>query len=342
MKFKEYLKDRRGALLIAASAWCVMLIFMAAYHASAEQLVLFSAIAGLTGAVILLYEYLRRRDFYRGLAKNLEALDQKYLIAETVETPDFIEGQIVHETLQEACRSMYEQTAAYRRASNEFREYIELWVHEVKLPLASLMLMCHNHPDVGGKYGEQLRRIDDYVENVLYYARSENARRDYLIKETSLKRVFANIAVRHREALLQRGVSIHTHDLDMNVMTDGKWLEYMLGQLLSNSLKYFPSDRAPEIAVFAEDFPDKTVLHFRDNGIGIPAGDLPYVFEKSFTGENGRISAKSTGMGLYIVRQLCDRLGHAVRVESARGDYTDIILTFGKNDIVTLKERNLS
>ena len=112
-------------------------------------------------------------------------------------------------------------------------------------------------------------------------------------------------------------------------MTDGKWLSFILGQLMSNSLKY----ESTEISVTGEDFPDRTVLRFRDNGIGIPESDLPHIFEKSFTGENGRTHTKSTGMGLYIVKKLCDRLGHAVEVSSVQGEFTEIAIAFGKNEL---------
>jgi signal transduction histidine kinase len=168
---------------------------------------------------------------------------------------------------------------------------------------------------------------------VLYYARSENAEKDYLIKEVSLKRAFTDTALKNREELLGRNVSVSTENLDWNVMTDSKWLEYMLGQLMGNSMKYFSPDREPEIRVYAEDKQDKTILHFRDNGIGIPESDLPHVFEKSFTGENGHTHRESTGMGLYIVKKLCDKLGHGVSVKSVQGEFTEIILSFGKNDL---------
>jgi hypothetical protein len=191
--------------------------------------------------------------------------------------------------------------------------------------------MCHN--DGNTKYAEYLKKIDDYIENVLYYARSENAEKDYLIKEVSLKRAFADTALKNREELLGRNVSVVTENLDCNVMTDSKWLEYMLGQLMGNSMKYFSPDREPEIRVYAEDKQDKTTLHFCDNGIGIPESDLPHIFEKSFTGENGHTHAKSTGMGLYIVKKLCDKLGHGVLVKSVQGEFTEIILTFGKNNL---------
>ena len=153
-----------------------------------------------------------------------------------------------------------------------------LWVHEIKLPVAGLQLMCHN--DGNTKYAEQLRRIDDYIENVLYYARSRNAEKDYIIKAVSLKRVFSETTIRNRAELQERDIALHTEGLDTEVMTDAKWLAFILGQLMNNSMKY----DATEISVRAEDTPEQTVLHFRDNGIGIPEKDLPHIFDKTFTG----------------------------------------------------------
>ncbi len=290
MRFKDYIRDRFGAILITLVSWFILMLFFRAfrvrmYISSAATCVLF--IAGITR---LLWDYFRRKSFY----------DSKL--------------------------------------SEDFREYIELWVHEIKLPVASLLLMSHNDGESGNKYSEQLKRIDDYIENVLYYARSENAEKDYIIKEVSLKRIFGNIAVKNREELLQRNVGIFTEGLDRTVMTDAKWLEYILGQLLGNSMKYIAEGREPEIHISAEENGDRTVLHFRDNGIGIPASDLPYIFEKSYTGENGRTRSRSTGMGLYIVKSLCDRLGHTVSADSVKGEYTDIMISFGKNEYITMQE----
>jgi hypothetical protein len=152
----------------------------------------------------------------------------------------------------------------------------------------------------------------------------------------SLKRVFADVAIKNREALLGHNIEVSTKGLDGKVMTDGKWLEYIIGQLMGNSMKYSSDHRKREIKVYAEKFDDKTQIHFWDNGIGIPRSDLPYVFEKSFTGENGRKRAKSTGMGLYIVKRLCDKLGHRIFIDSVQGEYTDIVISFGKNDLYKL------
>lgn len=327
MKLTEYLKDRAVSYFIGLTVWIMTAIFLFAFHVRTQAFVIVSVIFLLGAVSSEMWNYLRRKNYYDKLMNDMTRLDKKYLLSEMSDDPDFLDGRILAEVLQETNKSMCDQIAVHRRESSEFREYIELWVHEIKLPVASLQLMCHN--DGNTKYSEQLKRIDDYIEDVLYYARSGNAEKDYIIKSVTLKRVFADIAVRNRAELQERGISLSTDSLDVSVMTDGKWLEFIFGQLMGNSMKY----EADEIKVYAEDMPDKTVLHFRDNGIGIPESDLPNIFEKTFTGENGRTHKKSTGMGLYIVRKLCDKLGHTVTAESVRGEYTDIIITFGKNEL---------
>ncbi len=327
MKMADYLKDRFTEHLIYGISWVLVLIFMAAFRISFQATVIISLLLLLAVIIADAWGYFRKKSYYDKLRYCLDELDKKYLLSEMVENPDFLDGRIFYETMQETNKSMCEHIAEYRRENKEFQEYIELWVHEIKLPVASLQLMCHN--DGNAKYAEQLKRIDDYIENVLYYARSGNAEKDYIIKPVSLKRTFADIAVKNREELQERNIALRTENLDVNIMTDGKWLSFILGQLMGNSMKY----KASEISVTADNLPDRIVLYFRDNGIGIPEHDMPYIFDKSFTGENGRTHKKSTGMGLYIVKKLCDKLGHGVSAQSVQGEFTEIVITFGKNDI---------
>ena len=327
MKLHLYLKDRLPAYLTGTVTWILILIFLYTFHVSAEAAVIVTGLALIGAGITEIWGYLRKKPFYDNLMQQLERLDQKYLLHEMTEEPSFYEGKFLCEVLRESDKSMCEQIAQYRRETADFRDYIELWVHEIKLPVASLQLMSHN--DGNAKYTEQLNRIDAYIENVLYYTRSENAEKDYMIKPVLLQRVFTETALKYRAELQERNIALHTENLGVQVMTDSKWFGFIFGQLIGNSMKY----QATEITVTAEDTPEKTVLHFRDNGIGIPARDLPYIFEKSFTGENGRTHAKSTGMGLYIVRKLCNKLGHGISAASEQGSYTEILMTFGKNDL---------
>ncbi len=338
MSFSRFFRDRLPAVCIYTLVSLLTIIFTRASGGDMQGVFMIGIILLAGGISILLWDYLRRSSFYKRLFKALEAADRKYLVSEMVPEPEFADGEALYQIISEACRDMYENVAKQKRISSEFREYIELWVHEIKLPVSSLLLMCHNDGEAGERYALQIRRIDDYIENVLFYARSENAEKDYIIKEVRLQKAFGAVAMKNMEALHERGVSIVTEGLDTNVMTDSKWLEYILGQLLGNSMKYFRPDCEPEISLKAETFPDRTELRFRDNGTGIAASDLPYIFEKSFTGENGRNSSRSTGMGLYIVKSLCDRLGHRISADSEKDSFTEITITFGRNDHIKFED----
>lgn len=333
MKLRDFVNDRCFAYITYTLAFAVMLMFMTAFRILDDMVMVLSFVFWLPIIISEIWDFSRRKKFYDDMLRKLDVLDQKYLIYEMLENPSFYEGHLMGEILRVTNRSMYENVAEYRRSVSDFREFIEMWVHEIKLPVSSLLLMTHNHKnEFSSRAHEQLRRIDGYTDTVLYYARAENAGKDYLIKETSLKRTISNAALKNREDLLLHNVKLQTENLDVSIMTDSKWLEFIIGQLIANSLKFFSDKRDPMITIFAEDLPDRTILHFKDNGIGISESDLPYIFEKSFTGENGRIHAKSTGMGLYIVKNLCERLGHQIEAVSVKNEFTEFTITFSKNN----------
>ena len=332
MSFSRFFRDRLPAVGIYAAIIFLTVIFLNATRCGLTAIVITILLYIMGGTIILIWDYFRRFFFYKRLLSAIEELEQKYLISEMLPDAGFADGEVFLDVLNEACRSMYENVAVHKRNSSDFREFIELWVHEIKLPVSALSLMSHNGGDKASEYKHQIKRIDDYIETVLFYARSENAEKDYIIKDVTLSKAFGTVAMKNISLLQNRGVSIVTEGLDVSVMTDSKWLEYILGQFISNSLKYFLPDREPEIKVYAVDFDDKTELHFRDNGCGISQSDLPYIFEKSFTGSNGREGSKSTGMGLYIVHSLCRRLGHSITAESVQGEFTEFIITFGRNN----------
>ena len=342
MTLKAYLRDEAGSLGIAAGVFLLMLLFLTAFRAPGA-LIVFILVPYTAGALtILLWNFHRRRSFYDRLFANLADLDQKYLAAEVVPEPSFYEGRLFYEAAYEMGKSMAERVAENRRSLADFREYIELWVHEVKLPIASLMLGFYNGGFGGADRGfgrmtrsqaaEQLRRLDAYTEQVLYYSRSETAEKDFLIKEVRLRKVVGDAMMKFRGELLAKEFSISTEGLDCSVLSDGKWLEFILGQLISNSLKYCAENGERTLSFRAKPTEKGTAFLVRDNGIGIPKVDLPRIFDKTFTGENGRMRAKSTGMGLFIARKLCGKLGHSISVSSEQGSYTEFQILFTGSD----------
>lgn len=199
--------------------------------------------------------------------------------------------------------------------------------------------MCHNNQDkIPKKYEDQVNRLDAYADQVLYYVRAEHASKDYRFDSVRIKSVVNKVALKNKDMLLESDICLDVHDVDVSVTTDAKWLEFMINQIMSNSIKYMKPDEDRQIQIWTTKAGDDITLHIRDNGIGISEADLPRVCEKSFTGENGRRFAKSTGMGLYIVKGLCDQLGHHLTITSKENIGTDVAVTFGGNDYYLVDE----
>lgn len=333
MKVKEYLKDRWIELLAYSLFGLLMMLLLWAFAVNDELIWLFMVLYILLIVFNLSWDYSRKRSFYDTLLSHTEQLDKKYLVLETLERPGFYEGEIYYQNIYDVNKSMCEYVKEYEESLNDFKDYLEMWVHEAKLPIASLLLMCHNNKDILDKrFAEQLRRLDAYTEQVLYYVRCEHAQSDYLINENMLNKLVSKVAIQNKDDLLANKIELQVENVKHLVMTDGKWLEFILNQLISNCIKYRRNDVQSWIHISAEDLEDRVILHVKDNGIGIAASDIARVFEKSFTGENGRSYAKSTGMGLYIVKQLCKNLGHTVEIASCQGEWTEVSISFAKNE----------
>ena len=337
MNKKEYLKDKRLYLLIGITIYLVILLILLAFKVNIEATlaITFTYFVGLI--TILIVDYIRKKTFYNNFKCKLDSLDQKYLIVEMLQDAYFLEGRILTDALYEIDKSMIEKINEYKMQVKDFKEYVELWIHEVKLPVASLTLMVHNQKgDQSKKLLSQLTRLDNYLEQILYYVRSENAEKDYLITKVNLSKVISNVALKNKDILLAKGIDFIVSDVDIEVLTDSKWLEFIINQIVDNSIKYSKEKNA-YIKIVAKEESKVIGLIIYDNGKGISKSDLPRVFDKTFTGTNGRSkSAKSTGMGLYLCRELCNKLGHKIQIISEEGKYTKVTILFDKNTFLQM------
>ncbi|MGN1182017.1 MAG: sensor histidine kinase, partial [Faecalibacillus sp.] len=324
MKFIDYMKDKLYAIILFFMSYFILLLIFLVFHLKIQAIIACSFVLYVFFILVIAIDYLRKKDFYNHLIINIERLDKAYLVLETLKKPSFYEGKLIVSAMYEINKSMAENVKTFEKQMNSFKEYIEMWIHEVKIPISSLVLMAHNHKtQFDLKSREQIRRIENYVEQVLYYVRSENAEKDYLINEISLEKVINQIAIKNKDDFLENKIDFLVEDVDFTVYSDSKWLEFMLNQIINNSIKY-KSGHQPFIQIKGKEKKNKIILTIKDNGIGIAASDLSRVFDKSFTGINGRKQAKSTGMGLYICKNLCKKLGHQIQIESKQGEYTQI------------------
>ena len=337
MNKKEYLKDKRLYLIIGIAIYLVILLVLLAFKVNIEATlaITFTYFIGLI--TILIADYIRKKTFYNNFKCKLDSLDQKYLIVEMLQDANFLEGRILTDALYEIDKSMIEKINEYKMQVKDFKEYVELWIHEVKLPVASLTLMVHNQKgEQSKKLLSQLTRLDNYLEQILYYVRSENAEKDYLITKVNLSKVISNVALKNKDILLAKGIDFVVSDVDIEVLTDSKWLEFIINQIVDNSIKYSKEKNA-YIKIVAKEESKVIGLIIYDNGKGISKSDLPRVFDKTFTGTNGRSeSAKSTGMGLYLCRELCNKLGHKIQIISEEGKYTKVTILFDKNTFLQM------
>ena len=339
MKFSKYIFDKWLEILIILCGTFLILMMLFAFKVAKEVIVGISIVFFLIFIAIILTDYFKRRKFYTNLINNVDRLDKKYLVLEMLNEPSFYDGKVLYQVLYEINKSMNENVKDLEISLTDFKEYIELWIHEIKLPIASLMLMNHNQKSkLDKKYEEQIKRIDDYVDQILYFVRSENAEKDYLIKDISLKKVINSVAMKNKNDLLEKRINFEVKLDDIKVLTDAKWLEFIINQIVSNSMKYIRKDVDNIIRISVEESIKQIDLIIYDNGIGIPEKDIRRVFEKTFTGENGRTTSKSTGMGLYIVKKLCEKLGHKITIKSKVNEYTKIIITFSKNDFYKIED----
>lgn len=347
MKISKYLKDKKLSMIVFIACFFIMSGMFWAFRIPKQLMIAVAIVYFLMGICLIAIDLFRKKKFYDELVNNTNALDQKYLVLETLEKPDFYEGEILYENMYEINKSMVEKMGDYRENIDDFKEYIEMWIHEVKIPISSLVLMCHNDKKDNGsisrehtstnkgmdeKYIKQIRRLDNYTDQVLYYMRSNCTENDYLIKETVLDKVVGNVLIKNKDDLLENEISITVNTNGYKVMTDAKWIEFILNQIINNSIKYKRSDIDSMIKIQAKEDAGSIYLSIYDNGIGIPSKDVASVFKKSFTGENGRKGAKSTGMGLYIAKKLCVKLGHKIEISSKENQWTQVTIIFGKND----------
>lgn len=331
MKLKDYIKDKIVFILMYIGLTIFILFFLYMFRVPSSLIISIIIVMLIFIISAICYGYYRKRSFYNNFIYKLDELDKKYLISEVINKPNFVEGKILYDSLHEIDKSMYEEIEIYKNSINDFKEYIEMWIHEVKLPIASTTLILHNNkPDSNKKIKEQVNRIENYVEQVLYFVRSENSEKDYLIKSCNLEKIINSVIRKNKDSLLIKHISIEIDDIDKTILSDSKWIEFIINQIVSNSIKYSKTQNA-KIKFNTNTIGDITTLEIEDNGIGINEKDINKVFDKSFTGENGRKISNSTGMGLYLVKKLCNKLGHNIDIKSKENEFTKVTIYFKDN-----------
>lgn len=242
------------------------------------------------------------------------------------------EDQVYYQLLKMAGKSMLEQIGEVERERLAYKEYIEQWIHEIKTPITAMKLLCENHrTDWTKELLLELEKTNRFTEQALYYARSEHTEKDYSVREMALSQVVHQAIADNKYLLLQGGMRLEVEEMQDTVYSDEKWVRFILNQLIANAVKY--RTEQPVLRISTHKRQDQVVLVMEDNGIGIAASDLPRIFEKGFTGQNGRMVQQSTGIGLYLCKRLCEKLGIGIAAESSEQG-TAISLAFHINCLI--------
>jgi len=280
------------------------------------------------GAVYLCILYMRERGSARKLSQMIES--GKLL---DLPPPDSVKEELYQQFIGEQSRMGEAAIESLEESRREEMAFLLAWVHRMKTPIAAARLQMERDrlsPDKKTieSLEEEVDRIAEGVEKVLYYVRQSDFTEDYVIEEIPLASIVTDTVKKHSRIFIGRRVALSQDDLDCRVLTDRKWAGFVLDQLISNALKYTPE--GGRISVRAEENAREIVLTVTDTGPGIRPEDLKRVFNRSFTGFNGRMEAASTGMGLYLARSLCEKLNHKLTVASVPGEGTRAAIHFLK------------
>ena len=332
MKFRDFIKDKILLIVTVILALISIEILLLAYNIGIIAQIYIAIIIILVVSISIFVEYKNKQHFYNQLKANMDELNEKYLISEIIKTPNFIEGKILKETIQDTGKSMLENVNYYKNIQEEYKEYIELWIHEVKIPIAaSKMIIENNKNSVTKSIDEELDKVENYIEQALFYARSNAVEKDYIINKTNLKEIVSGSILKNKTTLLNEKVALELKDIEQEVYTDSKWATFIINQIVQNAIKYSKKENK-KIEIYSKTKNDKVILYIKDNGIGIKKGEITRVFERGFTGENGRIvGQKSTGIGLYLCKKLCDKLGLGIELNSEKDIGTEVRIIFPKN-----------
>ena len=221
-------------------------------------------------------------------------------------------------------RGFRKRTEQYEKESKEKQDFFALWAHQIKTPIAALNLLLQGEKQDAAVCRQELFKIESYVEMALNYLRFEEMSNDLVLERNSLEQLVRQVVKKYAAIFIYNHISIQLEHLDYIVLTDEKWFCFMLGQILSNALKY---TKQGSVKISAEESENGLKVSVKDTGIGIRSEDLPRIFEKGFTGYNGRMDKKASGLGLYLCKGVCEKLGHGISVASKEGEGTTVMIT---------------
>ncbi|RGT73489.1 sensor histidine kinase [Agathobacter rectalis] len=336
----NFIKQNYIWILMIVTMSCIHLLYMYLIGARKQDVVYAAVLDAILLLITVLVGFFRYSSKVKALSNALKRpVEEQAQLPEATDDVEILYHRLLEN--QSIARSESESSAAIRQS--QMRDYYSMWVHQIKTPISAMkllleaereelgQLMCDDEQsqcllsDNMNSFEDELFRIEEYVSMALQYQRVSSTENDFVLEKVSVDGVIRDTIKKYAKIMIRRHIGMNYSGTVQEVYTDGKWLAFILEQLLSNAIKYTPQG---VVTIETAEEKDRFFITIKDTGIGIKAEDLPRVFEKGYTGYNGHADKKATGIGLYLCRQMADKLGHTIRMESEIGKGTKVWIGF--------------
>ena len=320
---KSYLKKNIKVYILFIVFIFIFFIMFYLYNLPLEALIYTGSFCFLAALIASISDYANYKESY----KKLNFLEQN-ILNDLEDLPKSLDIRIdyYHKIIEKLYEELEKLTQENRQKNTDMVDYYSMWVHQIKTPIAAMNFLLDNEEVDQKILQQELFKIERYVEMVLTYIRLDSISSDYVITKINLDEVVKDSVKKYATIFINKKIKLNYVSHETMVISDKKWLSFAFEQILGNSVKY--SSAGGEITI--ETYENKLVIE--DNGIGIKEEDLPRIFEKGFTGFNGRYEKKSSGLGLYLCKKTLDKLGHHIEISSKVGEGTRVEITFPKED----------
>lgn len=320
---KSYLKKNIKIYILFVVFIAIFFIMFYLYNLPLEALIYTGSFCFFAALIASFLDFVNYRESYKKL-KFLE----KNILNELDALPKSLDIRIdyYHKIIEKLYEDLEKLTQENRKKNTDMVDYYSMWVHQIKTPIAAMNFLLDNEEVDQKNLQQELFKIERYVEMVLTYIRLDSTSSDYVITKINLDEVVKDSVKKYATIFINKKIKLNFVSHETMVISDKKWLSFAIEQILGNSVKY--SNTGGEITI--ETCENKLIIE--DNGMGIKEEDLPRIFEKGFTGFNGRYEKKSSGLGLYLCKKTLDKLGHHIEISSKVGEGTRVEITFPKED----------
>ncbi|MCC0694412.1 HAMP domain-containing histidine kinase [Clostridioides sp. ES-S-0048-02] len=330
MSFKDFLKDKLEFLVynFGFLLFTIAVIIFSPIDALLVDTIVYILIVNIVFSFIyILTGYIKKNRFLEKIKNNTFKVSTNDIELVKCTNEEKIYLDII-KGYQNQCDDIIDINT---KKFEENKEIMSMWVHDIKIPIAIIKLVLEQNEDlieekISDDIDKEIFRIENSIERILYLSRLEDFHKDFLIQEVNIENILRDIIRKYSKYFISKKIILNLNNLNYTVLSDEKWLHFIFEQLLNNSLKYASIE--DNISIYCKTHKNYLQLRVEDTGCGIKKEDLNRIFNKGFTGNNGRNNTKSTGLGLYLVKELCDKLGHKIDVDSEYNQYTKITITF--------------